>query len=241
MFSAILIILTMAFGDLAKLRGIQFKPLNKAMFFIFVGNLLLLMVLGAKHVESPFIEIGQIATLVYFLYFVVTIPMSTIFENSINEFYTQIKGKLSKFYKSTQYDNNNIPNPYNFITKNLRSGSDLPDLINTIADISKQLVEYSDMVNDFNNTASHNNIDFDSKSGDITKPSGLSEGMFDQIMNKLINSSLIIEAKKESLNSLFKKGAPIAKQLQEMHPDQHAQFTSKISEFSSTASKYKGS
>lgn len=102
MFSAILIILSMTFGDLAKLRGIQFKPLNKTMFFIFVGNLLLLMVLGAKHVESPFIEIGQIATLVYFLYFVVSIPMSTIFENSINEFYTQIKGKLSKFYKSTQ-------------------------------------------------------------------------------------------------------------------------------------------
>jgi len=95
MFSAILIILTMAFGDLAKLRGIQFKPLNKAMFFIFVGNLLLLMVLGAKHVESPFIEIGQIATLVYFMYFVVTVPLSTLFENSINEFYTQIKGKIS--------------------------------------------------------------------------------------------------------------------------------------------------
>ena len=102
MFSAILVILTMTFGDLAKLRGIQFKPLNKVMFFIFVGNLLLLMVLGAKHVESPFIEIGQIATLVYFSYFVVTIPMSTIFENSINEFYTQIKSRLSKSHKSTQ-------------------------------------------------------------------------------------------------------------------------------------------
>ena len=95
MFSAILIILTMAFGDLAKLRGIQFKPLNKAMFFIFVGNLFLLMVLGAKHVESPYIEIGQIATLVYFMYFIISVPLTTLFENSINEFYTQIKGKIS--------------------------------------------------------------------------------------------------------------------------------------------------
>jgi ubiquinol-cytochrome c reductase cytochrome b subunit len=114
MFSAILIILTMAFGDLAKLRGIQFKPLNKAMFFLFVGNLLLLMVLGAKHVESPFIELGQLATLVYFSYFVITVPMSTIFENSINEFYTQIKGKLSKFYKSTQYYKTDIPAAHGF-------------------------------------------------------------------------------------------------------------------------------
>jgi len=93
MFSAILVILTTVLADLAKLRGLQFKPLNKAMFFIFVGNFLLLMVLGAKHVESPFIEIGQLATLLYFSYFIVIIPLTTIFENSINEFYTQIKIK----------------------------------------------------------------------------------------------------------------------------------------------------
>lgn len=86
MFSAILIILAMAFGDLAKIRGLEFKPLNKAMFFMFVGNLLLLMVLGAKHVESPYIEIGQLATLVYFGYYVVIVPLTTMFENSINEF-----------------------------------------------------------------------------------------------------------------------------------------------------------
>jgi len=87
MFSAILIILAMTFGDLAKLRGIEFKPLNKGIFFAFVGNLILLMVLGAKHVESPFIEIGQLATLIYFGYFVIVVPMGTTFENSINEFH----------------------------------------------------------------------------------------------------------------------------------------------------------
>ena len=93
MFSAILIILTMTFGDLAKLRGMQFKSFNKIIFFVFVGNLLLLMVLGAKHVESPFIEVGQIATLAYFLYFIVTVPMGTIFENTMNEYYTSVKDK----------------------------------------------------------------------------------------------------------------------------------------------------
>jgi len=91
MFSAILIILTTVIADLSKLRGLQFKPLNKVMFFLFVSNLLLLMVLGAKHVESPYIEIGQLATLFYFAYFIVIIPVTTIFENSINEFYTTVK------------------------------------------------------------------------------------------------------------------------------------------------------
>lgn len=93
MFSAILIILTTVIADLSKLRGLQFKPLNKVMFFLFVSNLLLLMVLGAKHVESPYIEIGQLATLFYFSYFIVIIPLATIFENSINEFYTTVKNK----------------------------------------------------------------------------------------------------------------------------------------------------
>lgn len=83
----------MTLGDLAKLRGMQFKAFNKILFFFFVSNLLLLMVLGAKHVESPFIEVGQVATLTYFVYFIVTVPLATILENTINEYYTNIKSK----------------------------------------------------------------------------------------------------------------------------------------------------
>jgi ubiquinol-cytochrome c reductase cytochrome b subunit len=55
MFSAILILLLMPFSDLSRSRGIQFKPLSKIVFYIFVANFLVLMQLGAKHVESPFI------------------------------------------------------------------------------------------------------------------------------------------------------------------------------------------
>jgi ubiquinol-cytochrome c reductase cytochrome b subunit len=94
MFSAILIILTMAFTDLGKLRGIQFKPLNKVVFFAFVANLLLLMVLGAKHVESPFIEFGQLATLAYFSYFLIFVPVNNLGENTLAELYTTIKEKM---------------------------------------------------------------------------------------------------------------------------------------------------
>lgn len=61
-------LLAMPFTDLRS-RGIQLKPLNKAAFYIFRGNFLILMVLGAKHVESPYIEFGQISTLLYFAHF----------------------------------------------------------------------------------------------------------------------------------------------------------------------------
>ena len=83
MFAAILALLVMPFTDLSKLRGNQFRPLSKIAFFIFVANFLILMQLGAKHVESPFIEFGQISTVLYFAHFVIIVPFVTLLENSL--------------------------------------------------------------------------------------------------------------------------------------------------------------
>jgi ubiquinol-cytochrome c reductase cytochrome b subunit len=83
MFAAILALLVMPFTDLSKLRGNQFRPLSKIAFFIFVANFLILMQLGAKHVESPFIEFGQISTILYFAHFLIIVPFVTLLENSL--------------------------------------------------------------------------------------------------------------------------------------------------------------
>ncbi len=83
MLSAILILLAMPLIDLSRSRGIQFRPLSKIVFYIFVANFLILMVLGAKHVESPFIELGQISTVLYFAYFLIIIPFVSLLENSL--------------------------------------------------------------------------------------------------------------------------------------------------------------
>lgn len=85
MFSAILILLIMPFTDLSRSRGIQFRPLSKIAFFIFLANFLILMVLGAKHVESPFIELGQISTVIYFTHYLVIVPIISLLENSLIE------------------------------------------------------------------------------------------------------------------------------------------------------------
>ena len=85
MFSAILIILVLPITDLSRNRGIQFRPLSKIAFYIFVANFLILMQLGAKHVESPFIEFGQISTVLYFSYFVIIVPFVTLIENTLIE------------------------------------------------------------------------------------------------------------------------------------------------------------
>jgi len=83
MFSAILILLVMPFTDLGRSRGLQFRPLSKFAFFAFVANFLILMQLGAKHVESPFIEFGQISTVLYFSHFLIIVPLVSLLENSL--------------------------------------------------------------------------------------------------------------------------------------------------------------
>jgi ubiquinol-cytochrome c reductase cytochrome b subunit len=73
----------MPLTDMSRSRGIQFRPLSKIAFFIFVANFIIL--LGAKHVESPFIELGQISTILYFLYFLILVPIICLLENSLIE------------------------------------------------------------------------------------------------------------------------------------------------------------
>jgi len=83
MFLAILIIISMVFLDTTKTRGFQFRPFSKIAFYCFCAIFLGLIVLGAKHVESPFIELGQIFTLAYFSYFLLIIPVISYLENNI--------------------------------------------------------------------------------------------------------------------------------------------------------------
>jgi len=83
MFAAILAIMLLPITDLGRSKGLQFRPLSKLAFLIFVANFLILMKLGACHVESPFIELGQISTVLYFSYFVLIVPVISLIENSL--------------------------------------------------------------------------------------------------------------------------------------------------------------
>ena len=92
MFASLLIILVLPKTDLGLTKGLQFRPLSKVMFYIFVINFLILQQLGAKHVESPFIEFGQISTALYFAHFLVIMPVVSIIENTLVDLY-QINNK----------------------------------------------------------------------------------------------------------------------------------------------------
>jgi ubiquinol-cytochrome c reductase cytochrome b subunit len=43
------------------------------------------MQLGAKHVEDPFILLGQLSTVLYFSYFVAILPLASYLDNSLTD------------------------------------------------------------------------------------------------------------------------------------------------------------
>lgn len=81
MFAALLILLVLPVTDRSVVRGNTFKILSKFAFYLFVFNFFLLMNLGQLHVEVPFIELGQYATVFYFSYYLILVPVISTIEN----------------------------------------------------------------------------------------------------------------------------------------------------------------
>lgn len=83
MFASLLILLVMPIVDTSRIRGNQFRPLMKFFFWVFVANFFILMWIGSQHPNSPFVEVGQVATALYFAWFVIIVPVTGVIENTL--------------------------------------------------------------------------------------------------------------------------------------------------------------
>jgi len=83
MFASLLILLVMPIVDTSRIRGNQFRPLMKFFFWVFVANFFILMWIGSQHPNSPFVEVGQVATALYFSWFVIIVPVTGVIENTL--------------------------------------------------------------------------------------------------------------------------------------------------------------
>lgn len=83
MFASLLILLVLPITDTSRIRGMSFRPIMKICFWFFVVDFLILLWIGSEHPNSPYIEIGQIATFFYFVWFIFIIPVVGIIENSL--------------------------------------------------------------------------------------------------------------------------------------------------------------
>nr|YP_011034009.1 cytochrome b [Slavum lentiscoides]WRI20262.1 cytochrome b [Slavum lentiscoides] len=66
---SILILLIMPMLNNKKFLSNKFYPMNKMLFWMFIMTFLMLTWIGMQPVEYPFIQMGQIFTLIYFSYF----------------------------------------------------------------------------------------------------------------------------------------------------------------------------
>jgi ubiquinol-cytochrome c reductase cytochrome b subunit len=83
--SAILILLLIPFINKCELRSNTFRPISKLFFWIFLLNSFILGWIGSKPAEPPFVQIGQMATITYFLYFIILTPIIIWLEKNLNK------------------------------------------------------------------------------------------------------------------------------------------------------------
>nr|BBA54042.1 cytochrome b [Hynobius sp. MM2017] len=67
----------------SKQRSLAFRPMTQMLFWLMVSNTLILTWIGGQPVEQPFIEIGQAASTLYFLLFLIIMPMTGWWENKL--------------------------------------------------------------------------------------------------------------------------------------------------------------
>ncbi|YP_009687361.1 cytochrome b (mitochondrion) [Pyxicephalus adspersus] len=80
---SIAILLIMPLTHTSKLRTLMFRPLSKILFWSLIANTLILTWIGGQPVEDPFIAIGQIASSLYFLIFILLFPLLSTLENNL--------------------------------------------------------------------------------------------------------------------------------------------------------------
>jgi len=83
MGGALVILFAIPFINTSEIRSSQFRPLFRGFFWLLVVDFLILGWIGQKPVETPFIEVGQLATVFYFMFFIVLIPVLGILESHL--------------------------------------------------------------------------------------------------------------------------------------------------------------
>merc|ERR1712100_81712 len=84
MFGSILVLAVIPFIiPNLHIRSSLFRPIGRIAFWFQAVNCVILGWIGQKVVEYPYIEIGQVATVAYFAYFIIIIPGIVFIENKL--------------------------------------------------------------------------------------------------------------------------------------------------------------
>jgi len=83
MISAILVLMLLPFINTSRVRSSRFRPIFSLLYWFLFFDFLLLGWIGQNPVESPYIEVGVLATVFYFSFLLILLPLIGIIENKL--------------------------------------------------------------------------------------------------------------------------------------------------------------
>nr|YP_008593443.1 cytochrome b [Champsodon cf. snyderi CBM-ZF 10876]BAN83385.1 cytochrome b [Champsodon cf. snyderi CBM-ZF 10876] len=81
LLSSILVLMLMPFLHTSKQRTLTFRPLGQVVFWLLIADIIILTWIGGMPVENPYILIGQLASALYFILFLIMWPLAGWLEN----------------------------------------------------------------------------------------------------------------------------------------------------------------
>ena len=95
MVGSLLVLFLIPFTNTSEIRSTTFRPIFKIFYWLIVADFLILGWIGQKPVKDVYVFVGQIATIFYFLFFVLLIPIIGIIESKLIHFKLKISMLLT--------------------------------------------------------------------------------------------------------------------------------------------------
>ena len=104
MGGAIVILLFLPIINTSKIRSSKFRPIFRFLYWFWVADFIILGWIGQKPVESPYIEVGVFATIFYFVFLLILIPVIGVVEEFLLKKSIKEDEDLSVNKENTKYE-----------------------------------------------------------------------------------------------------------------------------------------
>jgi len=104
MGGAIVILLALPIINTSKIRSSKFRPIFRFLYWFWVADFLILGWIGQKPVESPYVEVGVCATIFYFVFLLIIIPVVGLIEEFLLKQASENKDDFTVSTEQSKYE-----------------------------------------------------------------------------------------------------------------------------------------